>query len=269
MDVVTPHLPVDVAMRAEVDPRLDGGLAAALDEIAHHVPLAAAPRGLLQAVRIEVALPLQEAVEMRRREHRVLGPRGLGRLDPLVGVQLGRVVQLRVQPLADGVVAGEALGGDGQVERVEQPDLAVLPRHLRSRRHRQSRRIPGRRLSHRANPRRPECRRACRQTEELTPRALHRPFLSSDIEGGNAIEAVGQEYHGANCNRNPSRPQATAAGIGLRKPARRGAPSEPVHHSDLPPPIKGRAPPRARIRRPGHSSSIQTVIAPGSRLAQA
>jgi len=58
--------------------------------------------------------------------------------------------------------------------------------------------VPADRLSsHSANPRRPECPRPCRQDQELTPRAFHRPFLSSDNEGNEAVEAFGRKYHSA------------------------------------------------------------------------
>ena len=67
---------------AQEDARRDGVLAAGCDKVAEDIGLAAAPGGLLQTVRVEVALPLEEAAEMSGRENRIAAAHGLPSSSP-------------------------------------------------------------------------------------------------------------------------------------------------------------------------------------------
>jgi hypothetical protein len=76
---------------------------------------------------------------MRGGEDGVSGSHGLGRFDPLVGVELGRIVDLRIPRLMNGVVVGAPASGEQWHVKVEdRADFAVLPNHLPRQRHGQA-----------------------------------------------------------------------------------------------------------------------------------
>jgi len=109
---MTPDLLIDVAVNAEKDSRLDANLAARGHEIGDHIALAVAPGGLLQAVRVKIALPLHEAVEVRGGEDGIARAGSLGGGEPLVGVQFVRLVEIGIPRFACSIVLRGVTGGD-------------------------------------------------------------------------------------------------------------------------------------------------------------
>lgn len=91
------HFQVAVGGDAGVDPRLDVEPLAGLYEVPHEVALAAPPRRLPHAVGVEVGLPLEETAAMLGNQDGVLCSQGACRLEPLVGVELLRMLELRVR----------------------------------------------------------------------------------------------------------------------------------------------------------------------------
>ncbi len=90
---------------ADVDARLHTVLAAGVHEVAHDVTLSVAPFQGLHAVRIHVALPKSETGFMGGSEDGKLGSGSLGRLNPLVGVELVGMKNVIVLNRVDTVVA--------------------------------------------------------------------------------------------------------------------------------------------------------------------
>ena len=120
------------AARVGVETGLHAVLSGGVHEVTDNIPLAAAPRALLEAVREQVALPLHEAAAVACHEHDILRAHRLGRLHPLVGVELGGIVDARIQYLLAvfGVDALPARLEDGKVHVEEHAELLIGPKHL-------------------------------------------------------------------------------------------------------------------------------------------
>ena len=90
--VAPPHAEEPVVVHRRVEPWLEPVLPRARHEVPDEIALPAAPRRLLHAVGVDVALPLHEARAVLCGEDHVFRAIRLRRLHPLVGVELLGVV---------------------------------------------------------------------------------------------------------------------------------------------------------------------------------
>ena len=107
-----------------------GRCRARLHVVSENVAFAVTPTGLLEAVRIGVALPKDETRAMLGHEDRVLGAQRFGGLHPLISVELLRIENVGVQVAARlpiVTVAAAAVGEHGNVKVKEHAELVVLP----------------------------------------------------------------------------------------------------------------------------------------------
>ena len=123
------HAEKPVVVHRDVKPRQQTVFPRTCHEVAHEIALAAAPRRLLDAVGIDVALPLHEARAVLGGEDNILRAVRFRRLHPLVGVEQLRMVAIGIGRLA----AAE----DRNVVMEEHPQLHVRPAPLHVRGQRQ------------------------------------------------------------------------------------------------------------------------------------
>ena len=117
---------------ADVDARLQAVLAAGVHEVAHDVAFSVAPFHGLQAVGVHVALPQSEARLVGGGQDGKLGAGRLGRLNPLVGVEVVGMEDVVVFNRVDTVVA---LSVHLSVEHVQvvveyHAQFGLVPFHL-------------------------------------------------------------------------------------------------------------------------------------------
>jgi hypothetical protein len=134
-----------VPARAQVDARQHAVLLTGGVELGDQVALAVAPLHRPQAVGIGVRLPQPEARFVRRGQQGEARAAGLGRLDPLVGVERGGGEAIDVVDRLDArlrlVVAAVAEGV--QFVGDQRAEFGVLPLQLRCGRQRARGRRPG------------------------------------------------------------------------------------------------------------------------------
>ena len=116
--------------RREVEARAQAGVAAGVDEFAHQVALAGAPRAGRHRMRGGRAGPQAEAVVMLGGEHDAAEARVLHHLHPLPRIERRGCEQLRVLLAGAPFAVGEGV----DAEMHEQRELLALPGQLRGRR---------------------------------------------------------------------------------------------------------------------------------------
>ena len=115
----------------KVNAECQAALPAGLGHLPDNVALPSPPRGILDRMLGEQARPEAESVMVFGRDDEALDPRGLDRLDPLAGIEIGRVEKPRVfRPLAP-LAVGERV----HAEMNKRLELERLPAELTRGRH--------------------------------------------------------------------------------------------------------------------------------------